>query len=84
MTVWEPAPAPAAEVEPAESRCPVCGKPVKAGSRFCMSCGASIPAEEPAPAAASAPSQRAFCKSCGNPLRPGDKFCMKCGTKTDA
>jgi uncharacterized OB-fold protein len=73
------------EAAPAEGekRCPACGAVVKPGSRFCMTCGATIPEEAPS-APASAPSQRAFCMNCGNPLRPGDKFCMKCGQKTDS
>ena len=83
----EPAPepvlvfAPAPEPAQAEKRCPVCGEPVKAGDRFCMNCGATIP-EDAAPA--QAPAQRVFCMNCGNPLNPGDKFCMKCGQRTDA
>ncbi len=84
VTVWQGTPATEPEAAPAEKRCPACGEPVKPGSRFCMSCGASIPAAGLASAPAPSSAQRAFCMNCGAPLRPGDKFCMKCGQRTGA
>lgn len=76
--------APAPQTAAAGSVCPSCGKPVKAGNKFCMSCGTPIPAvAAPAPAPAPAPAvlQAGFCMQCGAPLQPGDKFCMSCGAK---
>lgn len=46
--------------------CPSCHAEVRAGAKFCDSCGASL-----APAT---------CASCGSELRPGAKFCDNCGT----
>jgi hypothetical protein len=45
-------------------RCPSCGRPTKAGSRFCDACGATLPST---------------CPKCGRPLRPQSKFCDGCG-----
>jgi len=62
----QPAPQPVPEVE---TLCPSCGKPVRAGAKFCDSCGA--------------PTQ-VLCASCGATLRPGAKFCDECGAKVGA
>jgi hypothetical protein len=44
--------------------CPSCGRPTKAGSKFCDACGATLPST---------------CAKCGRPLRPQAKFCDGCG-----
>ncbi len=65
---------------PAEqTTCPACGRQIRAGSRFCMNCGAQIQAA--APKTEQEPPKSRFCMSCGSPLKPTDRFCMKCGTK---
>jgi predicted RNA-binding Zn-ribbon protein involved in translation (DUF1610 family) len=50
--------------------CPSCGRAYQAGDRFCVGCGAELPA-----VAATA----LTCPSCGATLREGDQFCSKCG-----
>jgi predicted amidophosphoribosyltransferase len=50
--------------------CPSCGRAYQAGDRFCVGCGAALPA-----VAADATT----CPSCGATLREGDQFCSKCG-----
>ncbi len=49
---------------PAQARCPSCNQPVRAGAKFCDSCGASL--------------VRA-CAKCGATLRPDARFCDSCG-----
>jgi hypothetical protein len=44
--------------------CPSCRRPVRAGSKFCDACGATLPST---------------CTKCGRPLRPQAKFCDGCG-----
>jgi membrane protease subunit (stomatin/prohibitin family) len=46
--------------------CPSCGKPVRAGAKFCDHCGATL---------------QVSCAECGAALRPGAKFCDSCGAK---
>ena len=58
--------------KPKQQTCPKCGKPVTAGSKFCMSCGARLGETQ---------STKRLCKNCGAELGAGNKFCMKCGTK---
>lgn len=58
-------------------RCVHCGQPLRAGARFCASCGQSQEAASPPPAF-SKPSA-SFCRHCGTALRPGAKFCARCG-----
>lgn len=45
-------------------RCPSCGRPIRAGSKFCDACGATLPGT---------------CVKCGRPLRAQAKFCDSCG-----
>jgi predicted amidophosphoribosyltransferase len=52
--------------------CPACGQGYKAGDRFCVRCGESLPGGEAA-------STGVVCPSCGVDLHPGDQFCAKCG-----
>jgi VWFA-related protein len=57
--------------------CPHCGRPVRAGVRFCGACGKSLVASPSPPA----PVASNVCPRCGNMLHTGVKFCAKCGTK---
>jgi predicted amidophosphoribosyltransferase len=50
--------------------CPTCGAGYDAGDRFCVRCGAPLPA----------PKGTAACLSCGAPLGPDDTFCSVCGS----
>lgn len=53
--------------QPAETtNCPVCQKPISAGSKFCSECGSPI---------------SKFCPECGKPVKAGAKFCTECGQK---
>lgn len=56
----EPAPTPAA----ATAKCPACGANVRAGAKFCDSCGAKLVLT---------------CAKCGATLRADAKFCDACG-----
>jgi VWFA-related protein len=69
--------------------CPKCGSALRAGARFCGSCGhtmdaplsaqpAASPQAQPAPAPP-ATRQVSYCLNCGRPLRPGARFCGGCG-----
>jgi hypothetical protein len=60
----------------AETRCPHCSKPVRAGARFCGSCGKAIalPLYSPAPAAPQAP-----CRWCGSRHAATAQFCPVTG-----
>lgn len=46
--------------------CPVCGGTVSGDARFCMQCGAAMPAER-------------LCPFCRQPVRATARFCQKCG-----
>ena len=59
--------------------CPRCGKPIRAGARFCSYCGAK--AEPPAEVA---PPAEPRCPNCQAPVRPGARFCGACGHELDA
>jgi ribosomal protein L32 len=61
--------------------CPTCGHAYRAGDRFCVKCGADLPAG--IPAAVPSPAANA-CPECGVLLRPGDVFCSKCGHRVAA
>ncbi len=54
----------AAPAPRAQTRCPSCNQPLRAGAKFCDNCGASL--------------VRA-CAKCGATLRPDAKFCDSCG-----
>jgi hypothetical protein len=69
------APAPAGDLH-----CPACAHPYVAGDRFCVKCGADLPA---GPIAAPSPVALA-CPACGASLRAGDVFCSKCGHRAAA
>ncbi|MBN1659243.1 MAG: zinc ribbon domain-containing protein [Anaerolineae bacterium] len=61
--------------------CPTCGRAYRVGDRFCVKCGADLPAGSPA----ATPSPAAtICPQCGTALRPGDVFCSKCGHRVAA
>src|SRR5215207_5867330 len=49
--------------------CPSCRAELPRGKRFCMECGAPIPA---------------LCPSCASPNPPSAKFCGDCGAKLGA
>ncbi|MCU0519772.1 MAG: zinc ribbon domain-containing protein, partial [Anaerolineae bacterium] len=51
------------------SRCPSCNAEVRAGARFCATCGAPL-AMEP---------QAGYCEACGAALPPDGRFCTECG-----
>ncbi len=53
--------------------CPSCQTPNRAGSKFCVKCGALLPAS------AVAGSPPSVCPECQAPLRAGAKFCPHCG-----
>ncbi len=53
--------------------CPSCGRAYQPGDRFCVGCGAALPAVAPA---------ERLCPSCGASLREDDRFCPKCGHDT--
>lgn len=75
---WESGAAPALQ-PPApgpEARCPNCGNPYKAGTKFCSKCGHQLKTEPQA--AAPAPQ---YCSNCGHALRPNSRFCPNCGQK---
>ncbi len=56
--------------------CPVCGKAVSGDSKFCLYCGAELPASErPKPK-----NNETVCPVCGRKAAAGEKFCMGCGT----
>ncbi len=61
--------------------CPNCGKPLRAGARFCGNCGATLPA--PARPAAPPPPSDTSCPHCGKPIREGARFCGSCGKAVD-
>lgn len=71
--------APAAPAVP-DILCPACGKPNRAGTKYCSECGAKLEAEQPAPAPA--PEQR-ICPACGASVDVGVKFCPACGAKME-
>ena len=52
--------------------CSNCGAKIAAGARFCRSCGAAVPEEEPV---------RHYCGSCGAEVLEGEAFCPYCGAK---
>lgn len=56
-----------------DSRCPVCGATVAAGSKFCPVCGASLEKKQ-----ADRPAQL-FCGHCGKALDESVQFCPYCG-----
>ncbi|MFM8322431.1 MAG: zinc ribbon domain-containing protein [Chloroflexota bacterium] len=57
--------------------CPNCGQPLRAGARFCGSCGHTLPAA--ARPAAPPPPSEINCPRCGRALRQGARFCSSCG-----
>jgi VWFA-related protein len=64
------APMPSPPAPDAPSTCPACGKALRAGARFCPTCGQ---------AARPAPQPEATCDYCAASLRPGARFCATCG-----
>lgn len=56
--------------EPQQAVCTACGKPLRKGWGFCVTCGK--------PAGGTLPGQ-AHCTGCGKPLREGWDFCVACG-----
>ncbi len=55
-----------------ELQCSRCGALMKAGTKFCGSCGASLGPAVP-------PAASALCSGCGQPLASGVRFCTRCG-----
>lgn len=60
--------------------CPNCKAEVAPGMKFCMTCGAKMEEEAPAPAAG----VEKTCAKCGAPLKEGVKFCIACGEPVSA
>ena len=48
-------------------KCEHCDAPIRAGQRFCSTCGSAINYEQ--------------CPSCGKKIQTGDLFCSACGNK---
>jgi Double zinc ribbon len=65
--------------------CESCGKPLRAGARFCGTCGAGVPQGEVGQAPVAQPSATAWsCASCTT-ANPADAlFCSHCGTGRSA
>ena len=55
--------------------CPQCGVGNKMTSKFCISCGAPLPVQEPAMQAGGKQ-----CPKCGTPNDEDASFCIECGT----
>jgi len=55
--------------------CPACGQAYRAGDRFCVRCGGTLP---------QADSSGLACPACGSPLHEQDQFCAKCGHRMAA
>ncbi len=67
--------------------CPNCGKPLRAGARFCGNCGATLPASTRPGASqvgSAPPLSDVNCPHCGKPVRQGARFCSNCGKSIDA
>ncbi len=61
-------------------QCPQCGAENADSSKFCLKCGAPLPAQAPAAPAGGAPAGgQVTCPSCGASNAAGSKFCLKCG-----
>jgi Ca-activated chloride channel homolog len=87
------APAPEATPPPPPAKTPVpgaqatncayCGHPLRAGARFCASCGKTVAAPAPISQAdlPTIPAWPTECPNCGKPLRQGVKFCSSCGKR---
>ena len=52
--------------------CPMCGKKIKAGVKFCPHCGSRFAPEEKV---------NMICPKCGKVAQDGEKFCSECGTQ---
>jgi len=50
--------------------CPRCGRPARAGARFCAACGGRLSGQV---------SIAPVCRFCGAALRPGARYCPSCG-----
>ena len=61
----QPAPSPGAA---SSAACPACGTSNAAGAKFCVHCGAALPAAD-----------HAACTACGAVLPAGARFCAACG-----
>lgn len=66
----------AAPLAAGEVRCPHCGQPSPADSRFCVGCGQELHVPPSAPAAV----EHHFCGMCGHGNTPGSQFCDICGS----
>ena len=58
--------------------CPSCGNAVRAGDRFCVRCGDSLPGD------AATVRDELTCPNCGALIQGGDEFCAKCGRRLAA
>lgn len=80
VPVWSPE----ADSSPHTSTisCVQCGRPIRAGARFCAGCGAAAPPTlvSSLPLGMSAPTT--MCSHCGQPLRPNARFCSQCGQRS--
>lgn len=61
----------------APTRCPACGASVRAGAKFCSSCGEPIIGSF-SPTVKAKPTPK-YCRYCGAAVRLNSKFCPKCG-----
>lgn len=80
-----------------EIACPVCGKALRPGVKFCGGCGAKFDEEtsasvvKPKPKTFPSPKNtepvsmpaETVCPSCGQTLQPGINFCGSCGARLD-
>ena len=60
---------PAAQTQPAESRCSSCGAAMSASAKFCPECGSRRV------------ESKKFCPECGSEVKSSSKFCSSCGAK---
>lgn len=60
------------EATPSRVACPSCGASIRAGARYCVACGASVPLLECVSCGAANVAPAAFCAQCGVELPPPD------------
>ncbi len=71
--------------------CAKCGKPLKPGTKFCTSCGETVPesviaeyeASQKNPQMTPQTAAPKFCTKCGAQIPAGNSFCTACGAKVE-